>query len=135
MNILILIMNINAKTPSLEEISLKKIREQINEMEIKAEKVNTPSTFSKWAKLNREITQLKDDESALNQVVESQQSRRFPIWMKLRMFQIISYLFISYYIYGQSLAPIPLAMKSFWFSNITPLSWFIICYVVVKRFC
>eukprot|EP00483_Globobulimina_turgida_P010878 UN10899 len=123
------------RTPSLEEQNMIKIRKEINALEIKAEKVNTPQTFSKWAKINRQMTQLKDDESALNQVVEMQKSKRIPLWIKLRVIQIISFLFLSYYLYGQSLAPIPLGMKSFWLSNITPFSWFIICYVVVKRCC
>lgn len=112
-----------------------KLKKKINELEIKAEKVNAPSTFSKWAKINREITSLKDDESALNQVVESQKAKRMPISMQLRIFQIISFLLILYYTWGKSLAPIPLGMKTFWFSNITPFTWITICYVVIKRLC
>eukprot|EP01084_Bolivina_argentea_P090603 163225_1 len=123
------------RTTSLEEQSAIKLRKEINDLEIKAEVVNTPQTFNKWAKINRKISSLKDDESALNQVVKMQKSKLIPIWIKLRAFQIISLLFMLYYLYGQSLAPIPLGMKSFYVTNITTLSWYIICYVVVKRFC
>ena len=101
---------------------------------MKAEQVNTPATFSKWAKINREVTALKDDESALNQVVESQKAKQISVPMQLRIFQIIVWMIILYYTWGKSLAPIPLGMKSFWFSNITPFTWITICYVVVKRF-
>ena len=112
-----------------------KLNKKIIELQMKAKAVNTPHTFAKWAKINREIAKLKDDAAALDQVVQQQHSKFFPLWMKLRAFQIISKLFIMYHLYGQSLAPIPLGMKSFWFSNITPFSWFIICHVVVRNYC
>lgn len=111
------------------------MNKEIAMLEIKAKAVNTPHTFSKWAKINREITQLKDDASAMEQAVQFQHSKFIPLWIKMRACQIISKLFILYYLYGQSLAPIPLGMKSFWFANITPFSWFIICHVVVRNYC
>ena len=110
------------------------LRQKIRRLEEKAEPLNNPATFSKWAKINREVTALKDQESALNQAVEWQKAKRISTSMQLRILQIIMWIIILYYTWGKSLAPIPLGMKSFWFSNITPFTWITICYVVVKRF-
>lgn len=120
--------------PSLEEVSLKGLQRQIAALEAEAKPLNTPHTYSKFAKLNRKIEPLRDDASALSQVVGMQRAKRVPIWLKVRVAQVVGVLLILYCTYGRTLAPLPLGMRSFWFTNITPFTWMLICNVVVKRF-
>ena len=120
--------------PSLEEMSLKKLRRQIAALEAEAKPLNTPHTYSKFAKLERKIEPLRDDASALSQVVDMQRGKRVPLWLKLRAAQAVCVVLTLYCTYGHKLAPLPLGMRSFWFANITPFAWMLICNVVVKRF-
>ena len=124
----------DAQQASLEEASLARLRRQIAALEAEAKPLNTPHTYSKFAKLNRKIEPLRDDASALSQVVDMQRAKRVPIWLKLRAAQAACVLLTLYATYGLTLAPLPLGMRSFWFSNCTPFAWMLICHAVVRRF-
>ena len=124
----------DGQRPSAEEESLARLRVRIAALEAEAKPLNTPHTYAQFAKLERKIEPLRDDASALSQAVDMQRAQRVPLWLKLRAAQAAVALLTLLCTYGRTLAPLPLGLRSFWFANITPFAWMLICNGVVRRF-